>query len=166
MESVVTHQHLGVYLNDHLAGSSAALEILAHLRTLGGADGWIDTMRDDVAHDRRQLESLMAKAGVTASAARQAAAWMAEKVAELKTRIDDRGQGALTRLELLEALALGIDGKSALWIALRAAAPRLPALDGMDYGQLIRRAAEQRAAVEIHRLEAAVGAFSPLTTDA
>jgi hypothetical protein len=165
MEIPLTHQPLSVYLNDHLAGSSAALEILSHLRNFGGLGGWTDTIRQDVADDREQLEALMAKAKIAQSTARQAAAWMGGKLAELKTRLDDREQGALARLELLEALALGIDGKSALWIALRAAAGRLPALEGMDYSRLISRAAEQRAAVEGRRIEAALDAFAGGTRD-
>jgi hypothetical protein len=149
-----------VYLNDHLAGSSAALEIVAQLRDMGGLGGWIDTIGEDIAQDRQELEALMAKAAIAQSAARKAAAWMGEKLAELKLRLDDREQGALARLELLEALALGIDGKSALWIALRAATGRLPALEGMDYERLIRRAAEQRASVELRRIAAALEAFT------
>lgn len=166
MEPLVTHQHLSVYLNDHLAGSSAALEILDHVRKMEGLGGWVDTIRKEIAEDRQQLEALMAKAGIAQSAARQAAAWMSEKLAELKIRLDDRGQGALTRLELLEALAIGIDGKSAMWIALSACASRSAALGGVDYGFLARRAAEQRAAVEVRRIQAALDAFAHEPHDA
>jgi hypothetical protein len=153
------HQHLAVYLNDHLAGSSAALEMLGHLRNIAGLAGWVDTIREAIAQDRQQLETVMEKAGIAQSAARQAAAWMGEKLAELKMRLDDRKQGALARLELLEALAIGIDGKSAMWMALSACA-RSTGLEGVDYGLLIRRAAQQRAAVEARRIEAALDAFA------
>jgi hypothetical protein len=125
-----------------------------------GLGGWVDTIRKEIAEDRQQLEALMAKAGIAQSAARQAAAWMGEKLAELKIRLDDREQGALTRLELLEALAIGIDGKSAMWVALNACAARSAALEGVDYGFLIRRAAEQRAAVEGRRIQAALDALA------
>ena len=157
----MTQQHLSVYLNDHLAGSSGALEILDHLRQIEGLADWVETMRDAITQDRQELEALMARAGITQSAARQAAAWMAEKLAELKTWLDDRERGALARLELLEALAMGIDGKSALWKSLRAASAHVPALDGVDYARLIQRASEQRAAVEIPRIEAALAALAP-----
>ena len=93
-------------------------------------------------------------------AARQAAAWLTEQLAELKTRLDDRSGGALHRLELLEALALGIDGKRALWTALQTAALTMSALRAMDYGRLVARAEEQRRIVEMRRLETAAEALA------
>jgi hypothetical protein len=97
----------------------------------------------------------MRQAGIAQSTARQAAAWVAEKLAELKTRIDDRSGGALQRLELIEALALGIEGKRALWTALQTAAANVPPLRGVNYARLIERAGEQRRTVEVRRLQAA-----------
>lgn len=155
----MSSRHLGVYLNDHLAGSAAALELLAELGSVEGLEEWAARLQSDVAEDRHQLEQLMRKADVTQSATRQAVAWITEKLAELKTRVDDRGDGALQRLELIEGLALGIDGKRALWTALNAAADRVPALRGVDYARLIERAEEQRRAVEVRRLEAAADAL-------
>jgi hypothetical protein len=155
----LSSRHLGVYLNDHLAGSAAALELLAELGSVEGLEEWAARLQSDVAEDRHQLEQLMRKADVTQSATRQAVAWITEKLAELKTRVDDRGDGALQRLELIEGLALGIDGKRALWTALNAAADRVPALRGVDYARLIERAEEQRRAVEVRRLEAAADAL-------
>lgn len=157
----MSNQHaLSVYLNDHLAGSSAALELLAALRKVEGLEGWADNVRSEVAADRQELEQLMRNADVAQSDVRRAAAWVTEKLAELKTRIDDRTGGALQRLELIEALALGIEGKRALWTALQAAADRVPALQGLDYARLIARAEEQRRLVEGQRLKAAAHALA------
>jgi hypothetical protein len=69
----------------------------------------------------------------------------------------------LRRLERLEALALGIDGKSALWQALKAAAELAPELRQMDYEQLVERAQQQRSRVEMLRLQAARVALPPLS---
>jgi hypothetical protein len=52
---------------------------------------------------------------------RKAMAWMGEKLAEIKLRLDDPGCGPLHLLEALEAIAIGIEGKRALWRALAAA---------------------------------------------
>jgi hypothetical protein len=146
---------LGVYLNDHLAGSAAALELLDELRKVDGLEDWATRVRTEIAEDRQELEELMRQAGIAQSTARQAAAWVAEKLAELKTRIDDRSGGALHRLELIEALALGIEGKRAVWTALQAAAANVPPLRGVNYARLIERADEQRRTVEVRRLQAA-----------
>jgi len=103
----------------------------------------------------------MNRAGVGPSRTREAAAWLTEKVADLKMRIDDSGDGALRLLESLEALAIGIDGKHALWIALAAAAEHVPALTGVDYERLIKRAEAQRRTVEVQRLSAVQAALGP-----
>jgi hypothetical protein len=48
----------------------------------------------------------------------------------------------------LEALVLGIIGKRGLWTALAAAADTVPQLRELDYGRLIKRAADQGDRVE------------------
>jgi hypothetical protein len=158
----VPHPHLSVYLNDHLAGSAAALELLAGLQKLPGFDAWAEQLRLQITEDRQQLETLMRDADIAQSSTRKAVAWVTEKLAELKTRLDDRSGGQLQTLELIEALALGIDGKRALWTALRAAAAEVSTLQRIDYGRLIARAEEQRGVVEVRRLEAAAAAFRAL----
>ena len=97
----------------------------------------------------------MARLGVPTSAPRRAAAWLAEKLTELKLRLDDPAGGPLRLLETLEAVSVGIEGKRLLWLALAAAAESAPELRVTDYGRLERRAEEQRQRVEVLRPEAA-----------
>jgi hypothetical protein len=148
-------EHLGVYLNDHLAGSVAALDILAALEDVDDHREWAEEIRAEVTADREELERLMQTAHVQASTVRRAAGWVTEKLAELKTRLDDRRDGSLHVMELLEMLSLGIEGKRSLWAALQATAPFEPALRTVDYPLLINRAIQQRSVVEEHRLQAA-----------
>jgi hypothetical protein len=56
----------------------------------------------------------MARLGVPTSAPRRAAAWLAEKLTELKLRLDDPSGGALRLMETLEAVSVGIEGKRLL----------------------------------------------------
>jgi hypothetical protein len=155
----VPQHELSVYLNDHLAGSTAALELLVELRKMSRLEAWADTLHADIAEDRQTLETLMVKTGIARSTTRQAAAWISGKLAEFKVGLDGGADGDLKRLELLEALALGIEGKRALWTALRVAAADVPGLLGPDYGDLTERARRQRDDVEEQRLEAAAAAF-------
>jgi hypothetical protein len=155
----MSSDRLGVYLNDHLAGATAALEILRELEDPAMSAGWASRIKAEIAEDRQVLERTMSNAGIAISKIRQHAARLSEKAAELKMRFDDRAAGALKRLELIEALAIGIDGKRALWMALQAAGPRVPALAGVDYQHLIARADQQRQEVEKHRIRAALEAF-------
>jgi hypothetical protein len=150
-------------LNDHVAGSYAAVELLEYLEAAypGTAmASFFATLREEIVGDRRELEGLMNRLQITASRPRKASAWIAGKFAELKLRLDDRARGPLRLLETLEAVGLGIDGKLALWRALNAAASVNPILQGvLDFERLEKRAEEQRRAVEILRLEAAKVTF-------
>jgi hypothetical protein len=157
-------QHLSVYLNDHLAGASTGLELIDILRGMKGLDQWAAELGRDIAADREELEQLMRTCQVARGTMRQAAGWVAGRVAELKTRLDDEKGGPLQRLEILEVLALGIDGKRALWTGLEAASAYESALRALDYPRLIARATEQRQRVEIRRRAAAVEAFAAMPT--
>ncbi len=154
----MANESLATYLNDHLAGSVVALELLDHLEEDGTGTAEASLLADvhaDIAADRQELEAFMAQRGISVSAPRKATGWLVEKLSEIKLRLDDAGDGALRRLEGLETVSLGIAGKAALWDALAAAAEEAPELNGLDYARLGRRAETQRAVVEGLRLHAA-----------
>jgi len=160
----MAEKHIATYLNDHLAGSTAALELLEHLEASHAGTEvarFAAELRAEVAADRGELERLMERLEVSESRTRKATAWLAEKGSELKLRWDDLTGGALRLLEALDALSIGIEGKRLLWRALSAAAEDAPALQGVDYEGLTRRAEEQRGRVETVRLDAARKALRP-----
>jgi hypothetical protein len=92
---------------------------------------------------------------VPESRPRKIAGWLTEKITQLKLLLDDGRGGPLSLLEAIEAVALGIEGKRALWYALAAAAEVTPRLQGIDYDRLAQRARDQRCRIELARLEAA-----------
>jgi hypothetical protein len=149
-----TYDHLATYLNDHFAGAAAALEALDALTHDAGAGSlrrFAADLRTAVLEDRTELEHVMRRTHVEPSAARAAVAWLGDKAVRLKMTIDDPAGTRLRIFELLEFLALGIEGKRALWTALSAVA--VPELDGVDYARLKQRAETQRAAIETERLK-------------
>jgi len=151
-------ESLATYLNDHLAGSVVALELLDYLEgeRAGTAEASILAgVHADIEADRQELEVFMAQRRLTVSEPRKATGWVVEKLSEIKLRLDDPGDGALQRLEALEAVSLGIAGKQALWHALAAAVEDAPELNELDYARLVRRAEAQRQVVEPLRLDAA-----------
>jgi len=151
-------EYLAIYLNDHLAGSVVAVELLQHLeRAHSGlaVQRFAAELRADIEADRLELQKLMRSLSVAESRARQATAWVAEKMTMIKLRLDDWAGGDFRLFEALEALSLGIEGKRALWIALGDAARSAPALRQLDYAALADRAAQQRSRVEALRLETA-----------
>lgn len=151
------------YLNDHLAGSVAALELLDHLiRLQSGTAGEraLAAVRTEVQEDQQTLQSLLHEMGGKESRVRQAAAWLTEKLGQAKLRLDDPGSGELQLLEALEALALGIQGKASLWRALAAASAHLPQVRPLDFAALEARAEDQFRRVDALRLQTAPAALS------
>jgi hypothetical protein len=152
---------LASYLNDHLAGSAAALDLLQRMRAAneGNEVGkTVAELHEAVKQDRAALETIMQTLDVGVSSLRQAGGQVVEKVSRVKfdewvTRDRD-----LSLLLETEALALGIEGKMAGWCALK----ELPAnrLNGVDLDGLIGRAQQQRATVEKLRRDAARAAFA------
>src|SRR5688500_12665827 len=98
--------YLATYLNDHLAGSVAGLELLEHMEAeyAGTAiEPCLAELQAEVAADRDELVAFMDRLGVVESKPRKAAAWLAEKVTEIKLRLDDPDGGPLRLFEALEA---------------------------------------------------------------
>jgi hypothetical protein len=156
------HQALTTYLNDHLAGSVAGIELLDHLvRYHEGAPEHraLAAVRAEVEEDQKVLQELLRKLGGKESRTRQAAAWLTEKLGRAKLRLDDTGDG-LHPLEALEALSLGIQGKSALWRALATVTSQVPELRPVDFQALDQRALNQFQQIESLRLRAAAAALS------
>ena len=155
--------YIATYLNDHLAGSVVAVELMENLETVYAGQpiaDFIAKLRADIEVDIRELEDLMGHLQISESRTRKASAWLTEKFTQLKLRLDDPAHGDLRLFESLEALSLGIEGKRSLWLALSAAAELSPQLRIADYQRLEQRAKDQRARVEEQRLELARKALS------
>ena len=160
---MASDEALTAYLNDHLAGSAAGVELASKLRDnnqgteLGRA---MVALHHDISEDRDTLESLLGQLELNRHAVKEAAGWMLEKVSRLRLNPALTGSTELTQLMETEALSLGIEGKLAMWLALKEAAAADPRLAGTDYDRLIERARGQRGALEPHRLAAAAAALS------
>ena len=158
----MSNELLITYLNNHLAGSVAALQLLDRLvedATSPEARQFFTTLHHDVTEDQQVLKELLQRVGGTESQLRKASAWLAEKLGEVKLRLDDVAAGELRHLEMLEALALGIQGKLGLWLALEAVSAQVAAVQSLDLIRLQQRAHDQHAQVESRRLLAARTAF-------
>jgi hypothetical protein len=154
--------HLATYLNDHLAGAVGAIQLLGHLAAAQAGTALepvLTEVRAEVATDRQELEALVARLQIAESRPRQATAWLAEKTTQLKLLLDDPSGGPLRLLEGLEGVAIGIEGKLALWRSLASVAADVPELQGVDYERLRQRGQDQRQRVEVMRLEAAKAAL-------
>ncbi|HVF71807.1 MAG TPA: hypothetical protein VM940_09370 [Chthoniobacterales bacterium] len=153
------------YLNDHLAGSVGALELMDRLvdahrdKPMGS---FFETLRGEIQADQDQLKGLLEKLGGHESSVRKAGAWIAEKLSRPKIDLEsDPDETNVGLLLALEALVLGITGKRSLWRALGAASRTVPELARLDYSGLEKRAIEQCERVEAKRLELARTVFLP-----
>jgi hypothetical protein len=155
--------HLPTYLNDHLAGSVAALELIDRLiehPTEPDDRTFLPALRAEIEADQRVLKQLLEDLGSDESPVRKAAGWLAEKATGLKLRWDDPDDEGFRRFEALETLALGIWGKRAMWRAVAALTPMPAPVERLDLDGLLRRAQEQYEAAERRRVRSAAIAFS------
>ena len=159
----VSTEQLSTYLNDHLAGSVAALELIEHLGKQHAnteLETFFADLHRDVSADQDVLRDLLHTFNAKESTMKKASAWVMEKLGRSKLELGDEDAGGVGLLQALEGLALGITGKQLLWRALAAAATAMPQLQGIDYARLEARAVEQRDRVEVKRLAAARQAFA------
>jgi hypothetical protein len=152
---------LDSYLNDHLAGSVGALELIEHSahqydgQPLGA---FFSDLQTDIRADQHTLRDLMHGLAIDESNVRKAGAWAAEKAGRARLMIAGDEPGGPGLVLTLEGLIMGVTGKKLMWRAL--AAVNLPQLSGYDFKELERRAEQQIERIEIERIRAAQQAFA------
>jgi hypothetical protein len=154
---------LRIYLNDHLAGSTAGLAVAkrCHSRNRSGALGdFLADLVRQIGEDQLSLKDVMRRLDAPHNPAKLVAARLLERVGLLKLNGRVTGYSDLSRLLELEGLAAGIEAKGCLWRALRATMASDPRLTGVDLDRLVERADRQREEVEPHRLAAAARALA------
>jgi hypothetical protein len=152
---------LDSYLNDHLAGSISALELIAHWVKVHKGEPlgsfFAETERE-IKADQDTLRGVMRTLRVEESKMRQAGAWAAEKVGRARLMIAGDEQGRLGLVLTLEGLIMGVTGKKLMWRAVAAA--KLPRLKSYNFEELQHRAEQQIERIEAERLRAVSQAFA------
>jgi hypothetical protein len=154
---------LSIYLNDHRSGSVVGRELATRAASSNRGNEFgqfLASLAVEIAEDIRSLEELMKRLDVRKDRLKMSAAWVTEKLGRLKLNGQLLGYSPLSRLVELEALSLGVAGKLALWIAVRAALGADPRLEGFDLERLIARARAQRDGLERMRVKAARDALT------
>ncbi len=156
-------QLLSTYLNDHLMGASAGVDLFK--RVAGGYSdhdtrGELSQLADEVADDRDSLLVLMAQLDVKPQTHRMIAGRLVEKVGRLKMNGTILKRSPLTDLIELEGLRIGVEGKLAMWRALQAGLHD-ERVAPSEVDALIRRAEDQIERLEALRLTAAQRVFAP-----
>jgi hypothetical protein len=135
------------YLNDHLAGATLGTDLAEHIRDHHQGKPFGEEMKSvaaEIENDRRTLLDLMERIGTQPNPVKQAAGWLAEKIAGVKFSgllSGDPEQGAFMALE---SLMLGVEGKASMWRALKQVADEYPSLATTNLDELIERAESQK----------------------
>ena len=101
------NNNLSVYLNDHFAGSAAALELMDNLiesKPDAELEIFLKDLHDEIQADQDTLKKLMDHLGVSENKLKSATAWFMEKVGRIK--LDTANQNDLGLLESLEGLGI------------------------------------------------------------
>ena len=142
-------KELDSYLNDHLAGSVGALELIehwAHLHEGKPLGAFFSDIGTDIRADQDTLRDLMHRLAIDESNVRKAGAWAAEKAGRARLIVAGDEPGSLGLVLTLEGLIMGVTGN-------------LPQLSHYDFKELERRAEQQVERIEIERIRAAQQAF-------
>jgi hypothetical protein len=149
---------LGTYLNDHLAGATAGLELAR--RAAGQNKGnplgeSLENLAEEIAQDRESLLHLMDRLGIGKDTVKVVVGWAGEKAGRLKMNGRLLGYSPLSRLVELEGLTIGVRGKLSMWECLRSVANLDPVLAEFELDTLIARAEAQLEGLKRERIAAA-----------
>jgi hypothetical protein len=154
------------YLNDHLAGAAAGIQLAERCRDrdpeseLGHL---LQALLLEIRHDREVLERVIRVLEGSPGMIKRATALGAERISSLRMWLPMIGPGSQesARLEEIEVLSLGIEGKRLMWAALAQLSSTDERLTGFPFPDLKRRARSQRDRLERFRLRLAVVALGP-----
>jgi len=148
---------LAIYLNDHLAGATAGVELARRLRASNEGDASfgpeLAEICAEIEADRETLVAIMDRLEVSPSRLKPLAAILIERLGRLKLNGRLWGYSPLSRLDELEILQLGVAGKRRLWRALEHT--RAGDLQDFELGALAERATGQLRRLEALHLKAA-----------
>jgi hypothetical protein len=148
---------LGIYLNDHLAGATAGLELAKRLAGAlhdTPAATELKRLADDITEERQSLIAMTRKLGFPVRRYKIYGAWLGEKAGRAKPNGRLIRRSPLSDVVELEAMRLGVIGKSAAWQTLRTLADRDQRLDKAELDRLLDQAKAQERTLEQLRVRA------------
>ncbi|MFP5317708.1 MAG: hypothetical protein ACLGI2_05365 [Acidimicrobiia bacterium] len=145
---------LAAYLNDHLAGSTAGVNLARQI--LNEAEGtplgtFMAGLVADIESDQKVLEDLIERLAIERHPLKQAATWMAEKLSRLRFNPVSLGTRELELLMEIETLWMGVNGKLSLWESLDELKANDERLASLDTATLISRAQSQADGLRVQR---------------
>lgn len=158
--------YLGIYLNDHLGGATAGVELARRTAAAQRADpgrAALEQVAREIEEDRDALIAIMRDLGVAVRQYKVYAGWAAEKLGRLKLNGHLTDRSPLSDFLELEGLRLGVEGKRALWRTLRSLSDAEPRLRRDHLDDLVTRAEAQIATIEELRMSSGQRIFATTT---
>jgi hypothetical protein len=149
---LVSMSTLSVYLNDHIAGATAALDLLNYLECeYKGTElgSFARKLKTRLVADKLVVERILASTNGSTSSIKRMSGWLGSRLSRLKFG----RRKALGSFEALEMLRIGVLGKIGLWEVLQISldASRLPFT--CDFNLLISDAKDQLKSIEVQRFK-------------
>ena len=154
--------YLSTYLQDHRAGAAMGVNLaqrLADENVKTPYEDFLMQLAQQIEQDVETLESIMETFGVDRSTMKETGAKIGEKLGRLKPNEHLASYSPLSRVQELEMLRSGVQGKLALWDSLFEISDLDHRLDADQLRALIDRAESQLAGLREHHRMAAVEAF-------
>jgi hypothetical protein len=158
----VVSAQLTTYLNDHLAGSMAAIDLAEKAAEKNREDRlgvFLAELLKAIDEDRMTLEGIMDRLAVDKGGVKASAGRVVEKVSRLRLHEKVTGDPDLSRVLELETLIMGVTGKLRLWHSLQESVAADPRLADVDLDTLVGRAHDQLAGLDEHHRQAAARAL-------
>jgi hypothetical protein len=158
----MAEQPIHVYLNDHLAGATAGVDLVKQAveRHDGALGEFFAQLADEISGDLNTLTSLMDQMDAHHSGAKEVLAKAGSEISEAKFSGESLDDPEFGTFITLETLSIGVEGKLCMWKALKVVADDYAELNAADIDTLIERARSQRDKLEGKRLEVASTALS------
>ena len=155
--------YLSTYLQDHRAGAEGGVGLAARLRdeNLGTPyEDFLTRLAQEIEQDTATLESIMERFDIDRSVLKTAGAKIGETLGRLKPNEHLTSYSPLSRVQELEMLRAGVQGKLSMWDALYEISDRDDRLDREGLLGLIDRAESQLTGLREHHRMATREAFA------
>ncbi|HWI41919.1 MAG TPA: hypothetical protein VNX25_10570 [Verrucomicrobiae bacterium] len=155
-------RNLGDYLNSHLAGSVAGIELARRaVKTYSGApeEDFVVRLLVELEEDQEMVRRLLKAIDVTEETLKSIGSWVMEKLGVVKIREAEARDVSYARMLEMEGLLVGTRGRIALWTVMESCIPADPRLSFADFGFLRSRAEGHADMLEKLRTAAARDAF-------
>ena len=156
-------KRLGIYLNDHLAGSVGGIELAVRTESENRSNPvgrYMAAFIPELRHDQSILRSVMQALELKEDPLKTRGAWLAEKLGRLKLNGSLVRYSPLSRLVELEGLCSATEGRLSLWRTLARLSAKDTRLAGFDFEALIARGESQQQALQHLRARSADVAFA------